>query len=116
MALSPLQCMCCHLEGDNRTSKGGYEKKRWWRPLLALQLSHSDQYNSWRLLTVAVPLDPGLVALQHRVNDDRAAQTHGLTFSSKRYTKLIHDVSLESDAILRHGPIYRGIMSRYRGA
>lgn len=60
------------------------------------------------MLTVPVPLDPRLVALQYRVNDNRAAQAHGLAFSSKRYTELINNVSLEGDAVLRHWSIYRG--------
>lgn len=64
-----------------------------------------------RPLTIPVPLDPRLVALQYRVNDNRAAQAHGLAFSSKRYAELIDNVSLESDAVLGHGSIYRGIKS-----
>lgn len=59
------------------------------------------------LLTASVPLNLWLVAVQGRVNDDRTSQTHGLTLSSKRHTKLINNVSLEGDAILRHWAIYR---------
>lgn len=58
-------------------------------------------------LTVSVPLDLRLVAVQSRVDDDRASQTHGLTLSSKRYPKLVDNVSLEGDAILRHWALCR---------
>lgn len=65
-----------------------------------------------RLLTVSVPLDLWLVAVQGRVDDDCTSQTHGLTLSSKWYAKLINNVSLEGDAILRHWAVYRQNMNR----
>lgn len=52
-------------------------------------------------LTISVPLDLWLVAVQSRVNDDCTSQTHCLTLSPKGHPKLINNVSLEVDAILR---------------
>lgn len=80
-----------------------------WRRSERFESRNRWQYSTtWsHLLTVSVPLDLWLVAVQSGVNDDRAPQTHGLTLPSKRYTKLINNVSLEGDAILRHWAIYR---------
>lgn len=58
-------------------------------------------------LTISVPLDLRLVPVQDRVDDHCAAQTHGFTFSSKWNLKPIHNVSLEGNAVLRHGTVYR---------
>lgn len=109
MALSPLQYIWCHLEGDSRTS--GRRGTR-WRAAQEQTLEREDlnlRYfvQSSAQLTISVPLDLRLVAVQSRVDDDRAPQTHGLTLSSKRYAKLVDDVSLEGDAILRHWALCR---------
>lgn len=61
-----------------------------------------------RVLTVFVPLDLRLVAMQSGVDDDSAAQAHGLTLSSKRHTKPVNDLSLEGDAVFRHWTLCRG--------
>lgn len=59
------------------------------------------------ILTVSVPLHLWLVAVQCRVDDHRAAQTHGLALPSEGHAKLIDDVSLEGDAVLGHRAVCR---------
>ena len=58
------------------------------------------------LLTIAVPLHARLVALQVGVDDDGAAQAHGLALPAEGDAKRVHDVCLEGDAILRHQALW----------
>lgn len=48
-----------------------------------------------KVLTIAVPLDFWFEALDIRTDDNRAAQTHRLTFSAKRYLKLVNKFDFE---------------------
>lgn len=47
------------------------------------------------VLTIAVPLDVWFEALDIRTDDNRAAQTHCLAFSPKRYLKLVNKFDFE---------------------
>jgi len=59
--------------------------------------------HAWRrVLTVAVPLHLRLVALQGGVDDDGAAQAHGLALAAEGHAEVVHEVRLEGDAVLGH--------------
>lgn len=47
------------------------------------------------MLTVSVPLDVWLEALDVRIDDNRAAQAHCLAFSPKGHVKLVGEADLE---------------------
>lgn len=67
------------------------------------------------MLTVSVPLHLWLVAVQRRVDDHRASQTHGLALPPERHAELIDNVSLEGDAVLGHWAVCRELMHRAAG-
>lgn len=66
-------------------------------------------------LTVSVPLHLWLVAVQRRVDDHRAPQTHGLALPPEGHAEFIDNVSLEGDAVLGHWAVCRELMHQAAG-